>query len=139
MYAIMLARAWVRWADPADDRTAEILREQQAQLINLGRINRLEIGADIKKPPLSASSVIPSGEIFIPLAELIDLDGERGRLQKELAEQTKYLDRIKKKLTNFDFLDRAPADVISAEKEKQKQAEDSIERLNRNLESLSGW
>jgi valyl-tRNA synthetase len=123
----------------ADSRTTEILKEQEAQLLNLGRINHLEIGADIKKPPLSASSVVPSGEIFIPLAELIDLDSERKRLEKELAEQTKYLDRIKKKLTNFDFLERAPADVINAEKEKQKQAEDSIERLNRNLESLSGW
>jgi valyl-tRNA synthetase len=123
----------------ADERTADILREQQAQLINLGRISHLEIGIGIKKPPLSASSVVPFGEIFIPLAELIDLDSERGRLEKELGEQTKYLDRIKKKLSNFDFLERAPADVISAEKEKQKQVEDSIERLNRNLESLSGW
>ena len=123
----------------ADDRTAEILKEQQAQLLNLGRINHLEVGTGIKKPPLSASSVVPSGEIFIPLAELIDLDAERSRLGKELGEQTKYLDRIKKKLSNVDFLERAPADVIDAEKEKQKQVEDSIERLNKNLESLAGW
>jgi valyl-tRNA synthetase len=123
----------------SDERTAEILGEQKAQLLNLGRINHLEIGADIKKPPLSASSVVPNVEIFIPLAELIDLDSERSRLSKELDEQSKYLDRIKKKLSNFDFLERAPADVIKAEKEKQKQAEDSIERLNKNLESLSGW
>ncbi len=61
------------------------------------------------------------------------------RLEKELDNQTKYLDRIKKKLSNFDFLERAPAEVIKAEKDKQHQVEDSIERLNKNLESLSGW
>jgi len=123
----------------ADERIAGILKEQQAQLINLGRISHLEIGTTIKKPPLSASSVVPNCEIYIPLAELIDLEEERLRLQKELDSQSKYLDKIKKKLSNFDFLERAPADVIQAEKDKQKQAEDSIERLNKNLESLSGW
>ena len=123
----------------ADERIAEILKKQETQLIILGRISHLTIGTSIKKPPLSASSVIPQGEIYIPLTDLIDLDSEKQRLEKELANQTKYLDRIKKKLSNFDFLERAPADVIQAEKDKQRQVEDSIERLNKNLESLSGW
>ena len=123
----------------ADDRITKILNEQESQLRVLGRISTLTIGTDTKKPALSASSVIPQGEIYIPLAELIDLDGERARLQKELDSQTKYLDRIKKKLSNIDFLGRAPAEVIQAEKDKEKQVEDSIERLNKNLESLSGW
>ena len=123
----------------ADERIAEILQKQEPQLIILGRISHLTIGTSIKKPPLSASSVIPQGEIYIPLTDLIDLDSEKQRLEKELANQTKYLDRIKKKLSNFDFLERAPADVIQVEKDKQKQVEDSIERLNKNLESLSGW
>jgi valyl-tRNA synthetase len=123
----------------ADERIAEILQKQETQLIILGRISHLTIGTSIKKPPLSASSVIPQGEIYIPLTDLIDLDSEKQRLEKELDNQTKYLDRIKKKLSNFDFLERAPADVIQAEKDKQRQVEDSIERLNKNLESLSGW
>jgi valyl-tRNA synthetase len=123
----------------SDERVVDILQKQEAQLLILGRIEHLTIGTSIKKPPLSASSVIPFGEIYIPLTELIDLDSEKLRLEKELENQTKYLDRIKKKLSNFDFLERAPADVIQAEKDKQKQAEDAIERLNRNLESLSGW
>jgi valyl-tRNA synthetase len=122
-----------------DDKVTKILGEQEAQVKMLGRVNNLVVGTGTKRPPLSASSVIPQGEIYIPLTELIDLDSERARLQKELGSQTKYLERVKKKLSNSDFLERAPAEVIDAEKEKQKQAEDSIERLNRNLESLSGW
>jgi valyl-tRNA synthetase len=122
-----------------DERIVEILQKQEAQLRILGRIEHLTIGISVKKPPLSASSVIPYGEIYIPLADLIDVDGEKTRLEKELDNQSKYLDRIKKKLSNFDFLNRAPAEVIEAEKEKQRQVEDAIERLNRNLESLSGW
>jgi valyl-tRNA synthetase len=123
----------------ADERIVEILNKQKAQLIILGRVEHLTNDTSVKKPPLSASSVTPYGEIYIPLADLIDLNSERLRLEKELDNQTKYLDRIKKKLSNFDFLERAPAEVIEAEKEKQRQAEDAIERLNKNLESLSGW
>jgi valyl-tRNA synthetase len=123
----------------ADEKAIDILKKQEAQLVILGRIEHLIIGTDIKKPALSASGMIPFGEIYIPLTDLINLDDERLRLEKELDNQTKYLDRIKKKLANTDFLDRAPADVIQAEKDKQTQVEDSIERLNKSLESLSGW
>ena len=123
----------------ADERIVEILNKQLAQLTTLGRVEHLTVDTSVKKPPLSASSVTPYGEIYIPLADLIDLNSERLRLEKELDNQAKYLERIKKKLSNFDFLERAPAEVIESEKEKQRQVEDAIERLNKNLESLSGW
>jgi len=123
----------------SDPKSAAILKQLEAQVVNLGRVDKLTIGSDLKKPPLSASGVIPDGEIFIPLEGLIDLDNERSRLEKELEKQKVFLDRIKKKLANKDFLDRAPADVIDTEKTKQSQAEDSISKLNKNLEMLSGW
>lgn len=123
----------------SDEKAAEILRQLEPQIINLGRVGRLSVGEDLKKPPMSASGVIPCGEVYIPLEGLIDLDSERGRLEKELSRQKAFLDRIKKKLANTDFLERAPSEVIVAEKEKQAQAEDSISKLNKNLEMLSGW
>ena len=86
-----------------------------------------------------SSAVFPAGEIYIPLEGLIDLEGERARLEKELQKQRQFLERIKKKLANTDFLSRAPSEVIDAEKEKQDLAEKSIGRLNKNLESLAGW
>jgi valyl-tRNA synthetase len=123
----------------SDEYAAGILQGQKTQLITLGKIENLTISHDVKKPPLSASAVIPAGEIYIPLEGLIDLESERARLEKELQKQRQYLERIKKKLANTDFLDRAPSEVIDAEKEKQELAEKSIGRLNKNLESLAGW
>jgi valyl-tRNA synthetase len=123
----------------SDKYAAGILQGQKTQLITLGKIENLTISPDVKKPPLSASAVISVGEIYIPLEGLIDLESERARLEKELQKQRQYLERIKKKLANTDFLDRAPSEVIDAEKEKQELAEKSIGRLNKNLESLAGW
>jgi len=123
----------------SDQKARDILQKLEPQVMNLGRVERLTIGDALKKPPLSASGVIPSGEIYIPLEGLIDLESERNRLEKELERQKAFLERIKKKLANKDFLDRAPADVIEIEKAKQVQAESSISKLNKNLELLSGW
>ncbi len=123
----------------SDKKATAILKELESQLLTLGRISNLTIGDEIKKPPLSASAVVPCGEIYIPLEGLIDLESEKSRLEKELEKQKQFLEKIKKKLANRDFMSRAPAEVIDGEKVKQRQAEDSIGRLNKNLESLSGW
>ncbi len=123
----------------SDANVIKILEDQETQLMVLGRIKNLSVGEDIKKPPLSASSVIAVGEIYIPLEGLIDLESERERLSKELEKQKQYLERVKKKLSNSDFLDRAPSEIIDAEKEKLALAEESINKLNKNLESLAGW
>lgn len=123
----------------SDKKAASIMKELESQLLTLGRVENLTVGSEIKKPPLSASAVVSCGEIYIPLEGLIDLEGEKLRLEKELEKQKQFLTRIKKKLANRDFLDRAPAEVIDGEKMKQRQAEDRVARLNKNLESLSGW
>ena len=123
----------------SDERIIQTLNEQKLQLTTLGRIQNLSIGTDLKKPQLSASGVISNGEIYIPLQGLIDMESERKRLEKELEKQTQFLEKVKKKLTNADFLERAPSEVIDAEKQKESQIEDAIIRLNKNLESLSGW
>jgi valyl-tRNA synthetase len=123
----------------ADDKTKSILDNLRPQLLTLGRIGELTVGGEVRKPALSASAVVPCGEVYIPLEGLIDLESEKSRLEKELEKQKQYLGKIKKKLSNEDFMGRAPAEVIDAEKEKQRRAEDNIARLNKNLESLSGW
>jgi valyl-tRNA synthetase len=40
---------------------------------------------------------------------------------------------------NKDFVARAPAEVVEAEKAKLIKTEELIEKLNKNLESLAGW
>jgi len=109
------------------------------EIRNLARSGEVIVGTDIAKPPFSASAVIPGAEIYIPLESLIDIDQERTRLQKQLEEKTAYFEKLTRKLSNKDFVDRAPADVIEGEKERLVKTEQLIEKLTRNLESLTGW
>ncbi len=123
----------------SDKKMAELLEEYQEYFKSLAKINKLIIGSDIKKPSLSASTVITGAEIFIPLEGLIDVDSEKKRLEKELSNLKSQLEILSKKLANNDFLKNAPKDVIEKEKSKRVDIIDKVEKLNQNLEQLLGW
>lgn len=106
---------------------------------SLVRVENLHTGTDIKKPPVSASCVISGAEIFVPLADLIDIDVERQRLEKELVNMKNLLEKISRKLANADFLKNAPEDIVERERGKKDDYQERIEKLNRNLEQIIGW
>ena len=123
----------------SDPKLLETLQNNEGYLINLGKIERLVLGVDTKKPPLSASGVIPSVEIFIPLAGLIDIDLERQRLNKELENLTGLLEKTRKKLANHEFINNAPREVVEQQEAKKHEYEEMVEKINVNLEQLMGW
>jgi len=68
---------------------------------------------------VGASAVLSSGsEVFIPLAEVIDLDRERARLRAELERIAGQVVATEKRLANESFVSRAPAEVVDKEREK---------------------
>ncbi|HHF52806.1 MAG TPA: valine--tRNA ligase, partial [candidate division WOR-3 bacterium] len=59
------------------------------------------------------------------------------RFEKELRELERLLDKLNKKLSNQDFLEKAPAHVVQSEKEKKQNYEEKIRKLREHLEGLS--
>ena len=82
---------------------------------------KLEISSDIEAPELAMSSVITGAEIFLPLADLLNVEEELARLDKELAKWQKELDMVARKLGNERFVQNAKPEIV--EKERQKQAD----------------
>jgi valyl-tRNA synthetase len=122
-----------------DAELLQTLEHNQEYLMNLGKIDKLVIGANSAKPPMSASAVIPAGEIYVPLADLIDIGVERKRLQKELEKVAGLLERSRRKLSNQEFVNQAPKDVVEREENKKREYEEMATRINRNLEQLLDW
>jgi len=122
-----------------EESHAELLQNHAEYFRSLARVENLTAGTTVKKPPFSASAVIAGAEIYLPLSGLIDIDVEKGRLQKNLNELKVQLEKLSKKMGNADFLANAPKDVIDKEKTKREDYEERIERLNRNLEQIMGW
>ena len=80
---------------------------------------KLEISSDIEAPELGMSSVITGAEIFLPLADLLNVEEELARLDKELAKWQKELDMVARKLGNEKFVANAKPEVVQKERDKQ--------------------
>ena len=77
-----------------------------------------------------------AGRLYIPLAEVIDFEKERARLNAEMKKNEGEIERIEKKLANEGFVAKAPAAVIDGEKAKLKKYLEVRESLTLALEKL---
>jgi valyl-tRNA synthetase len=104
----------------------------------VGRMTSLEVLDASRELPKQASVAVVGGiEIGLPLAGLVDLDEERKRLAKEIDKKTKELGAIDKKLGNAGFVDRAPAEVVDKERQRQVELRDSLAKQQALLARLS--
>ncbi|MDO4989740.1 MAG: valine--tRNA ligase [Eubacteriales bacterium] len=82
------------------------------------------------------SVITDNARMFMPMAELVDLEKERARINKELANAEKQLAGQNAKLANQNFVTRAPEAVVNVEREKKAKLEALIENLKISLENL---
>jgi valyl-tRNA synthetase len=68
---------------------------------------------------------------------LIDVDAERARLEKQLQRVNTDLERTRGKLVNANFVNNAPADVVTQEKQRAIEFEKTIAQLAEQLEKLA--
>ena len=111
--------------------------EKNINLLNrLAKIEHIEAGTNIKKPNQSATAIIKNIELFVPLKGLIDLNQEIARLEKQIEDMNGRLNTINRKLENKNFIDRAPKDVVSHEKNKKDDYELQLKKIKDNFNSL---
>lgn len=78
-----------------------------------------------------------AARIFMPLAELVDLEKEKARIQKELDKNRKELDKLETKLANPGFVNKAPAQVVEAEQERAEKLRALIAKLEESAAALA--
>ena len=74
--------------------------------------------------------------VYLPLAELVDLDKELERLQKEEERLTKELARVNGMLNNERFISKAPQAKIDEEKAKLEKYTQMMEQVKQRLAQL---
>ena len=94
------------------------------------------LAADPAGAEKMVSVITGKARMFMPMADLVDLEKERARLQKELANAQKQLQAQIGKLSNQNFVTRAPEAVVNVERDKKAHLEALIENLNRSLANL---
>jgi valyl-tRNA synthetase len=120
-------------------RTDEVerkLRENQSFIQFLALVEEFKIGRDIEKPLYSAFVVIRDVEIFVPM-ERSRMEEEAKRLQKEILKAEKESAFVMKKLSNEQFLSKAPPGVVQEVKEKALEFRTQREKLEESLNKIN--
>ncbi len=119
-----------------EEEVVKVVESMMEIIKFLARVKQIECGANLTKPSGSATAVGKGYEVYIPLRDIIDLDMEKKRLEKEIEKLEKELEKSHKKLMNENFIKKAPESVIDKEKEKYNTYKEKIEKLNLVLEGL---
>jgi valyl-tRNA synthetase len=119
------------------DPKKELIANTSAHYImELARLEDLEVGPSVVKPKVSASSILSDAEVILPLEGLMDFGEEKKRLEKELKKVEKEIIFLSKKLSNPNFVDKAPPDVIEKDRQKHKDLSEKQTKLQVHLQTI---
>ena len=121
----------------SDENQAEFIDQNNELIIALARLDSYSAGSSVQKPSKSAAAVIHGMELYIPLGGLVDLDKERLQLNKRKTKIELLLSDIKKKLSNENFVSRAPENIVKREQDKMIDLKDELEKIDSNLNMLT--
>ncbi len=119
------------------DHEVTTLNNNTQYINSLGRANLIKSGPTVKKPRVSISSVCGEMDIFIPLEGKINFTEEKNRVEKELNKIEKDIIVLVKKLSNKNFIDKAPPEVIEKDSQRKKILSEKQARLKIHLETVN--
>jgi valyl-tRNA synthetase len=118
----------------------DLLSKHREIITTLARLDEAElnlVSSLAEKPAQAVAQVISGGiEIYLPLAGMIDLEAERERTQKDLAQLEQRITAGRNKLNNANFVQKAPPEVVEREREKLADLEVQADKLKMRLKEL---
>ena len=84
----------------------------------------------------ASAFMVDTDEFAVPVGDLIDVDAEIAKLEKDLEHLQGFLTGVKKKLSNDNFVAHAPEAVVERERKKQSDAEEKIAAIQESLNAL---
>ncbi|MBN8648211.1 MAG: valine--tRNA ligase [Caulobacterales bacterium] len=119
----------------ANDESAKLLEKYQSEI---DRLARLEYSTTAKETPKGAVSFVHNEAILaLPLEGVLDVNAEVARLKKEIARCEMEIGKVAGKLSNENFVARAPVEVIEEQRERMASYELEKTQYNNILKTLS--
>ena len=146
--AISAVRARRAEMNVPPSRKAKIIITSQTPEIYVGGrdfITRLAYASEVEvgtQTPQDLNGMVTvsthDATMYLPLAELVDIEKELERIGKEITKARENLERIEKKLQNESFVSKAPEAVVNAEREKADKARALIVKLEESAQAMRG-
>ena len=113
----------------SDKKIKQIIMGQRRWITQLAGLQNFEFQGKGDKPEKAAVTVVNDIEVFVLMDDLMNLEEEKTRLKKEIYKIQEELDFIEKKLSNHNFINKAPAEVVNKNKKRQKELKEKISKV----------
>jgi valyl-tRNA synthetase len=134
-YGVEPGRAVRAFVEPTSTAALEAFNAEQRTIERLAKVSRLTVGS--AGEGVGAHQVLPDGStVFVPLGDAIDITRECTRLGAEAERLEKQLASLSARLSNEQFLSRAPAAVVEGERAKEKSWGEQLDALRGKLRVL---
>ncbi|MCX8070752.1 MAG: valine--tRNA ligase, partial [Thermodesulfovibrionales bacterium] len=114
----------------------QVIKSNISSIKKIAKCLDIEIVEEYKRAKGTAVTVRDFMEIYIPLEGILDVNSEKTRLMKELEKIDKEMSLINKKLSNEDFLNNAPQNIVDKEKKKFETLSMKKDKTAENLNLL---
>lgn len=115
--------------------TVEYLKKYDEILRRMARLESVEVSNDVPKG--SIQTIVGEATLVLPIAEIIDLDKERQRLNKEIGKLAANIEKIDQKLADEKFVANAPPEIIAEQKSRRAESEAMLNKFSTALQQLS--
>ena len=121
----------------ADAGLMDVIKANEGYFQLLATVDNLTVlPLDAPKPENAMAAVNSGVEVYLPLKGLIDVELETARLNKEKTGLEKEMKRVSGKLSNQNFLAKAPAEVVAKEKAKAEEYTAKMKTIEERLAYL---
>jgi len=121
----------------SDAETQAVLRPMAPYFQSMAGATATAWGPDVQSPAMSANFTAAGCEVFVDLAEHIDVNAERIRMEKEKLQLEIQITSKEKQLANENFVRRAPAEVVAKERAALAELKDRLAAVIAALHKLS--
>jgi valyl-tRNA synthetase len=115
----------ISFAVRCDDVTKKLLEPMSPYFRSMAGANATGFGQDVAMPTLASTLPLDGMEVIVDLAGLIDVDAERNKKEKEIAKLTELVKAKESKLTG-SFIEKAPANVVEAERKSLESLKEQL-------------
>lgn len=118
-----------------DEPTRERVEQNRLLLSRAARLESIDYIAE-EQAPTAAAALVGQLKILVPVAGLIDIDAEISRLTRQREKTASDLAKANAKLANARFVDNAPPEIVSQEKERQQRDQQTLTELDSQIRKL---
>jgi valyl-tRNA synthetase len=127
----------IQFSVRCDDETVKLLKPMEPYFASMAGATATAWGPKVTPPARVASKPIEGMEVHVDISAFFDEKAERTRLEKEREQLAKFVDSLNAKLSNENFVSRAPANVVEEQRNKLSEVREQLESVEAALAKLA--